>query len=123
MSANRLLDARLDAANPRTAERAIPSGRLSAGFYVGIVAACAISVKKAGLPAGQRAAIVDLLHRFDLPTRLPKKFPRQKIFDALPHDKKFEARKIRFVVTPQIGTARLASNVTMQDVREAVEAL
>jgi 4-hydroxybenzoate polyprenyltransferase len=32
MSANRLLDARLDAQNPRTARRAIPGGRLSVGF-------------------------------------------------------------------------------------------
>jgi 4-hydroxybenzoate polyprenyltransferase len=32
MSANRLLDARLDALNPRTARRALPGGRLSAGF-------------------------------------------------------------------------------------------
>jgi 4-hydroxybenzoate polyprenyltransferase len=43
MAANRLLDARLDAANPRTAGRAIPSGRISAGFYAGILAACAIA--------------------------------------------------------------------------------
>jgi 4-hydroxybenzoate polyprenyltransferase len=32
MSANRLLDAKLDAMNPRTARRAIPSGRLSPAF-------------------------------------------------------------------------------------------
>lgn len=34
MSANRLLDARLDALNPRTAGRAIPSGRLPAGYFI-----------------------------------------------------------------------------------------
>jgi 4-hydroxybenzoate polyprenyltransferase len=32
MAFNRLVDARLDAANPRTAMRALPAGRLSAGF-------------------------------------------------------------------------------------------
>lgn len=42
MGMNRLLDAKLDQANPRTARRAIPSGRLSAGFVVGVVAACAV---------------------------------------------------------------------------------
>ena len=67
---------------------------------LGIVAACAISMKKAGLPPDQRAAIVDLLGQFELPTRLPKNFPRKKIFDALKFDKKFEGGKIRFVVTP-----------------------
>ena len=37
MAANRLLDARLDAINPRTARRAIPSGALSPLFY-GVIA-------------------------------------------------------------------------------------
>ena len=88
---------------------------------LGIVAACAISVKRAGLPADQRAAIVDLLERFGLPTRLPPKFPRKKILDAVRFDKKFESGKIRFVVTPRIGTAHVTDNVTLNDIREAVE--
>jgi 4-hydroxybenzoate polyprenyltransferase len=37
MAFNRLVDARLDAANPRTAMRALPAGRLSAGFVGGFV--------------------------------------------------------------------------------------
>lgn len=90
---------------------------------LGIVAACAISVKRAGLPPNQRAAIVDLLERFGLPTSLPPKFPRKKIFDALKFDKKFEAGKIRFILTPRIGTAHVADNVTLNDIREAVQAL
>src|SRR5215212_4763349 len=43
MSANRLLDAKLDAINPRTARRAIPSGQLSGGFYGLMLVACAIA--------------------------------------------------------------------------------
>ena len=43
MAANRLLDAALDARNPRTAGRAIPSGRLSQTFYAGVLAACAVA--------------------------------------------------------------------------------
>ena len=90
---------------------------------LGIVAACAISMKRAGLAADQRAAIVDLLGRFGLPTRLPSKFPRKKISDALKFDKKFEAGKVRFVVAPRIGVARVATNVTMREIREAIEEL
>src|SRR5256885_58298 len=41
MTANRLLDARLDALNPRTMRRAIPSGQLSRGFVALIGAVCA----------------------------------------------------------------------------------
>lgn len=42
MAANRLLDARLDALNPRTARRAIPSGALSTTFVTLILIACAL---------------------------------------------------------------------------------
>jgi 3-dehydroquinate synthase len=90
---------------------------------LGIVAACVISVKKAGLRPDQCAAIVDLLERFGLPTRLPPKFPRKKIFDAIRFDKKFEGGKVRFVLTPRIGTARITNDVTLNDIREAVKQL
>jgi 3-dehydroquinate synthase len=90
---------------------------------LGIVAACAISVKKAGLRPDQGAAIVDLLARFGLPTRLPRNFSRKKILDAAKFDKKFERGKVRFVVTPRIGAAYVADNVTLDDIREAVKQL
>ena len=90
---------------------------------LGIVAAATISIKKAGLARSQRDAIIDLLSTFDLPTRLPPDFPREKIFDALPFDKKFERGQIRFVVTPGIGSAQLAGDITMEDIREAVDQL
>jgi 3-dehydroquinate synthase len=90
---------------------------------LGIVAACAISVKRAGLPADQRAAIVDLLGQFGLPTHLPRNFPRKKILDAVKFDKKFEDGQIRFVVTPEIGAAYVADDVTLADIRDAVEQL
>jgi 4-hydroxybenzoate polyprenyltransferase len=42
MSANRLFDAELDAKNPRTARRALPSGKLSRGFVGIVLAVCAL---------------------------------------------------------------------------------
>jgi len=90
---------------------------------LGIVVASTISVKKAGLPPEQRGAIVDLLRRFDLPTRLPKNLPREKIFDALKFDKKFKGGKVRFVVVPRIGIAHLTNDVPLDDTREAIAEL
>jgi hypothetical protein len=90
---------------------------------LGIVAACAISTKRAGLPPGQRDAIVSLLQRFELPTCLPKNFPRNKIISAVKFDKKFERGKIRFVVTPGVGSAHVSHEVTIGDIREAVSQL
>jgi 3-dehydroquinate synthase len=90
---------------------------------LGIVAACAISIKRAGLRPDQGTAIVDLLGRFGLPTQLPSRFPRKNILNALRFDKKFEGGKIRFVVTPRIGTAHVADNVTLDDIRQAIKEL
>jgi 3-dehydroquinate synthase len=90
---------------------------------LGIVAACAISTSKARLSADQRDAIVDLLEKFKLPIKLPKNFPRQRVFDALKFDKKFEGGKVRFVVTPRIGTAHVTEDVTFDDIRDVISQL
>jgi 3-dehydroquinate synthase len=90
---------------------------------LGIVAACGISIKKAGLPLDQRDTIVDLLRQFNLPTQLAKASPRQKIIETLKFDKKFEGGKVRFVVTPRIGIAHLTNDVTLDDIREAIAQL
>lgn len=50
MAFNRLVDARLDAANPRTAMRALPAGQLQSGFVVGfVVVAAAIFIVSAAM--------------------------------------------------------------------------
>lgn len=90
---------------------------------LGIVAASAISVKRAGFRVDQWSAIVDVLKRFGLPTQLPSNFSRKRILDAAKFDKKFEEGKIRFVLTPRIGTAYIADNVTLNDIRDAVNQL
>jgi 4-hydroxybenzoate polyprenyltransferase len=50
MAFNRLVDARLDAANPRTAMRALPAGKLSEGFVTGfVVVSAAVFLAAAGM--------------------------------------------------------------------------
>jgi len=90
---------------------------------LGIVAACEISLRKAGLPETEKARILTTLQAFDLPTRLPADFPRGKILDAIRFDKKFERQEVRFVVTPSIGSARLATDVTIRDIDAAIHHL
>jgi 3-dehydroquinate synthase len=106
-------------------ERATDYEGISHGEAVslGMIAACDVSMNKAGLSQKERDTIIDLLRKFGLPTKLPMDFPRQKIFDALKFDKKFEGGQIRFVVTPKIGSARLSRDVTMEDIRAAVDEL
>lgn len=90
---------------------------------LGMVAASLVSVKRAGLSQTDQRAMVDLLRAFDLPTEIPADFPKEKILEALPLDKKFEQGEIRFVVTPRIGSAFLSRDVTMEDIREVVDEL
>ena len=90
---------------------------------LGIVAACEISVRKAGLSEREREKIMATLQAFELPTQLPADFPKEKILEAIRFDKKFERGAIRFVVVPAIGSARVASDVTMEDIERAIRKL
>ncbi|MGQ0614664.1 MAG: UbiA-like polyprenyltransferase [Planctomycetaceae bacterium] len=80
MAQNRLLDARLDAANPRTASRAVPAGRVSRRFVAGlVVAASALFVAC----AGQLNRLCLLLSPVALAWLLS--YPLAKRFTALAH--------------------------------------
>jgi 3-dehydroquinate synthase len=90
---------------------------------LGTVAACHVSIKRAGLSVEERDEVVGLLQKFDLPTRLPREIPRHQVLDAIGRDKKFHEGKIRFIVTPRLGSAQIASEVTMEDIAEAITKL
>jgi 3-dehydroquinate synthase len=90
---------------------------------LGIVAAAHVSVRRAGLSLGEAERISAALRVHHLPTVLPPDFPREKIFAALPRDKKFENGRIRFVVAHEIGRASVSTEVTMDDLRVAVDLL
>jgi 3-dehydroquinate synthetase len=88
-----------------------------------MVAACHLSMKRAGLSAEERNQVVELLQKFDLPTQLPREIPRRQIFETIRRDKKFERGEIRFVVVPKLGSARVSREVTMEDLRAAIARL
>jgi 3-dehydroquinate synthase len=90
---------------------------------LGIVAACEISVRKAGLSATERERILEALRAFELPISLPPEFPREKILEAIQFDKKFQGGEVRVVVTPAIGSARVATDVTTEDIEQAIAQL
>lgn len=87
---------------------------------LGLVAACEISVRRAGLSELERETVIAALQAFGLPTKLPAGFPRDRIMPALKADKKFERGEVRFVVTPKLGTARLTSDVSLGDIERAL---
>ena len=87
---------------------------------LGMVAAARISTKRAGLTNREAEAIEQVLASYSLPTKLPGAINRQEILAAVMADKKFESGKVRFVVTPKIGSAYLSSEVTSEDIQDAI---
>ena len=106
-------------------EKAAGYGAILHGEAVslGIVAASAVSMRRAGLGETEYAAIVAMLEAFRLPTRLPAEFPRDRIREALRFDKKFQQGQIRFVVTPAVGSAFVSCDVTADDLEQAIAGL
>ena len=105
-------------------ESAAGYGELLHGEAVslGMIAAAHVSVRRAGLSLREVDEISAALQAHHLPIALPPEFPRAKIFEALPRDKKFVNGRIRFVVAHEIGKASVAEDVTMEDLRAAVNA-
>jgi 3-dehydroquinate synthetase len=103
-------------------ERATDYQRFLHGEAVslGMVAACDISVRKVGLSPEERGTVVQALGAFDLPTRLPLDVDRAAVLTAIAGDKKFDRGEVRFVVAAALGSARLTTDVTMDDIAAAI---
>ena len=90
---------------------------------LGMMAAAHVSAKRAGLPEEDVKEIEAAIKLYDLPTRLPKALALNKILERVFADKKFIDGKIRFVVTPKLGSAVLADNITIQDLESGLQAI
>ncbi len=90
---------------------------------LGMIAAAAISSQLTGLPPVGRAKIVNLVKRFDLPTRLPDSMGVEVILDHMKHDKKFSEGKIRFVLLRALGEAFVSKDVTEEHIVNAIQGL
>ena len=90
---------------------------------LGLVAACRLSVAKAGLPQSQCDRILAALQKYDLPLRLAPDIPTESILEALRKDKKFHSGAVRFVLLRRLGDAFVSNEITEYDIITAIEAL
>jgi len=106
-------------------ENAAGYGRYLHGEAVGLglVAAARLSVLKAGLPQEEYQILLDTLARFQLPLHLPSDISTEAVISALQKDKKFAQGAVRFVLCPRLGEAFVSKEVTLEEIRSAVEAL
>ncbi len=90
---------------------------------LGTIAALAISRDVAGLSQSAAGEITALLRLYDLPEKLPASIATDTVLEKMSRDKKFKEGRIRFVVVPALGDATVTGDVTLDRIREAVEAL
>lgn len=106
-------------------ENAAGYGRFLHGeaISLGLVAAAALSVRKAGLSREAFEAIIARLESFHLPVRLPGDISTGAIMAAMKTDKKFAAGSVRFVLCPAIGEAFVSKDITLDEIERAIEDL
>ncbi|MEX1009743.1 MAG: 3-dehydroquinate synthase family protein, partial [Chthoniobacterales bacterium] len=106
-------------------ENAAGYGRFLHGEAVslGMAAALEISQRKAGLSAADSARVREKLTAFGLPLTLPDDLTTDALLTAARRDKKFAGGQVRFVVSPRLGEAFLAEDVSEDDIRTAIESL
>ena len=106
-------------------ENAAGYGRFLHGeaVSIGMAAALKLSQDKAGLPAADAQRVREKLSAFGLPLALPSDLDTDTLLAAARRDKKFAEGKIRYVLSPKLGEAFVAEDVTEQDLRSALQAL
>ena len=90
---------------------------------LGLVAACRLSVAKAGLPVSQCERILAALQNYNLPLRLAPDISTESILQALRKDKKFHSGAVRFILLRSLGDAFVSKEITENDIITAIEAL
>jgi len=106
-------------------ENAAGYGRFLHGeaISLGLVAACRLSVEKAGLSQADSDRILSALARYKLPLTLPDDIPAESIFSAMQKDKKFHRGAVRFVLLHGPGEAFVSEAVTGEDILRQILAL
>lgn len=90
---------------------------------LGLVAATRLSVGMSDLSEDEGKRIISCLELYDLPTKLEADVSNEDILSAMQRDKKFESGQIRFVLLDRTGNAFVSSDVTKQNLEEAITLL
>ena len=89
---------------------------------LGSVAAAYISYKRLMLSDEEFYEIRDMFVPFDLPISLDK-VDTDKVYENIGHDKKNTDSGLRFILLKKIGKAVIVSDVTEEEIKDAIESL
>jgi len=106
-------------------EASVPYGEMLHGeaISLGLRAALFLSERHSGLSSAKSKQIEDLLGHYHLPLQLPQEITTETVLDRLARDKKFTSGQIRFVLLRDAGDAFLSKDVSLEDLREAIDHL
>ncbi len=88
---------------------------------LGLRVAAAVSKTRFGFSADDSRLLDLALEKMQLPRHLTPEIGTDALLTALQRDKKFREGQIRFVVTPRLGSAFVAEDVTEAEIRAAIE--
>lgn len=106
-------------------EAAVPYGSLLHGEVVslGMRGALYLSRRKCGLSAAAEREVLDTLRALELPLALPPGVDPAVALERTKTDKKFRGGSVRFVLLRDLGAPELSSEVTTDDLAEAMAEL
>ncbi len=85
---------------------------------VGLVMAARLSQKLGLIETAEVDSIIELLVRYDLPTRLFEPISEERLLEAMTRDKKVKKGRLRFIVLSRIGAAVTADDIGKPLIRE-----
>lgn len=106
-------------------EASRPYGEIFHGEAVslGIRAALFLSERLAGLTHKDSQTVLSALEAIGLPLVLPKNVDPAVVFAKTATDKKFKDGQIRFILLSKLGEAFVSSEVTAEDIKDAIAEL
>lgn len=106
-------------------EAAVPYGTIYHGEAVslGMRAALFLSVKKSGLSIHSAKFILQTLETLGLPLVLDENIDTDIVLKKTASDKKFQAGNIHFVLLKEAGHAFVSTDITKEDMLEAIQEL
>lgn len=106
-------------------EASVPYGDLLHGEVIslGLRAALHLSRKYAGLSEQDETEVLLTLDRLNLPLELPNNIDPSAVLEHTACDKKFRNGAVRFVLLRRLGEPVLSSEITQNDLQEALQHL
>jgi len=88
---------------------------------VGMVAACRLAEQVTGFSKKDTEQVKKLVLKSGLPADIPNELSSDKIIECMKHDKKVKDDKIRFILPDEIGKVRIISDVTIDQIKQAID--